>query len=633
MTNSYIALWRKLGLATLLGLGSVATTQAQFLNYPTSLAVNTAGTYTDLGATGTAIAVANNDNAISSPQSIGFTFLYDGVAYSNFVLSTNGFIKLGVNAPSSNMLLNAIGSGNDLDKDIIAAISNLDLYGAADQTANPTGFRVATTGTAPNRVCTIQFKNLRDYSSPGPPVVPAQFATMQFQIRLFEGTNNIELVYGTWTATTGTATGQPAVIGLKGSSIAASDRVLALKPASATPWTATTFDQPAALQAHFMRNTFLPDPGRTYRFVAGPPLPANDAAAQVIYSLGKAPVASPQVVQAVVRNAGSAALTNLNVTLNVTGANTFTNTKVVPSLAAGASATVSFNAFTPTTTGNNTLTVTVPADAVPGNNSKAYTQVVTANTFSYANNATPDPAGSVGFGPTTTGALIAKFNTPVARTVSAVGVWLEGGANTVGRTVYGVAVNAAGAVLARSADYVVQTADIGRTKSFVFNTPVSVAAGDFYVGMVQTAAPAGGSGYFPVATLPESPTRSGAFFTIAPFTAAGGTLSDAAVSNLGAFVIDAQTAVVLGTSKALNRAVWMYPNPSTGLVKLEVRGANAKDNLQVNVVNMLGQQVYTTSLKDNFINEVNLSSLANGMYLLKVQTGNEFTTRQLTIAK
>ena len=98
-------------------------------------------------------------------------------------------------------------------------------------------------------------------------------------------------------------------------------------------------------------------------------------------------------------------------------------------------------------------------------------------------------------------------------------------------------------------------------------------------------------------------------------------------------MLEAVTAIVQGTSEALNRAVSMYPNPSTGSVKLDVRGANAKGNLKVSVMNMLGQTVYGTSLKDNFTNEVNLSGLANGMYLLKVQMGDEYTTRQLTIAK
>jgi hypothetical protein len=629
MTHSYTAPWRKLALAALLGLAGTTAAQAQFLNYPPDLAVNATSTYTDLGTTGTAITVANTDDALSAPQNIGFTFSYNGTDFTQFILSTNGFIKLG-NTPLSNPAdVSPLFSADPADANIIAALSNIDLYGAADQAATPTSYQVATTGTAPNRICTIQFKNLRDYATA---TVPAQFATMQFQIRLFEGTNNVELVYGTWTATTNTPLGHAAVVGIKGTGTAAEDRVLALKPSSATPWSATTFAQPAAIAAHFIRNTFLPDAGRTYRFVAGPPLPANDAAVRVIYSLGKAPVSSPQVVQALVRNAGSAALTNLAVTLNVTGANTFADAKIIPTLAAGASTVVSFNAFTPTATGNNTLAVSVPADAGNTNNSQTYTQVVTANAFSYANNTQFDPNLGVGFGATTTGAFVARFSTPAARTITAVAAGLTD-PNTVGNTVYSIVVNAAGAVLGRSADYVVQNADINTLKTLPLQTAVTAPAGNFYVGLVQTAAPAGGTRYFPMATLPEIPTRAATFYTIAPFAATGGALVDASGSNLGAFVLEAQTSIVQGTSEALNRAIAMYPNPSTGLVKLDVRGANAKGNLQVSVTNMLGQTVHTAVLKDNFTNEVNLSNLANGMYLLKVQTGADYTVRQLTITK
>jgi hypothetical protein len=629
MTHSYTAPWRKLALAAMLGLAGTTAAQAQFLNYPPALASNTALTYTDLGTTGTAISVTDTDDALSAPQNIGFTFSYNGTDFTQFILSTNGFIKLGSTPLLDPAEVSPLFSADPADANIIAAMSNIDLYGAADQTANPTSYRVATTGTAPNRVCTIQFKNLRDYATA---TVPAQFATMQFQIRLFEGTNNIELVYGTWTATTNTPLGHTAVIGIKGTGTAVADRVLALKPSSSTPWSTTVFAQPANIAAHFIRNTFLPDAGRTYRFEAGPPLPANDAAVQVIYSLGKAPASSPQVVQALVRNAGSAALTNVAVTLNVTGANTFTDAKIIPTLAAGASTTVSFNAFTPTATGNNTLAVSVPADAGNTNNSQTYTQVVTANTFSYANNTPLDPNLGVGFTAPTTGAFVAKFTTPAARTITAVAAGLTD-PNSVGRTVYSVVVNASGAVLGRSADYVVQTADINALKTLPLQTAVAAPAGNFYVGLVQTAAPTGAARYFPMATQPEAPTRPATFFTIAPFAANGGALVDAAASNLGAFVLDAQTSIVQGTSEALNRAISMYPNPSTGLVKLDVRGANAKGNLQVSVVNMLGQTVHTAALKDNFTNEVNLSGLANGMYLLKVQTGADYTVRQLTITK
>ncbi|MBC6697480.1 T9SS type A sorting domain-containing protein [Hymenobacter puniceus] len=620
MTHSYTAPWRKLALAALLGLAGTTAAQAQALNYNQFGATNTVGTYSDLGTTGAPISTANTDNANSAVTPIGFTFSFNGASFTDFVLNTNGFIKLGTTDISDPATTNYIAAS---DMNIIAPASGIDLVGASNQTASPTEYRVVTTGSAGSRVCTIQFKNVADKPVAG----ASQFATMQFQIKLYETSNRIEFVYGTWTAGTAAPLGAGFFVGLKGSSAATTDRLFAQKASSATPWSTTVFvtESNGLIPPHFVRNTFLPDAGRTYRFTQAI---ANDAFAQIIYSLGKAPVGSPQVVQALISNTGSTALTNLPVTLNVTGANTFSDAKIITTLAPGTSTLVSFTAFTPNATGNNTLVVSVPADAVNTNNSQIYTQVVTANTFSYANNTPFDPNQSVGFTAATTGAFVTKFNTPAPRTITAVGAGLAD-PNTVGRTIYSIVVNAAGAVLGRSADYVVQTADINTLKTLPLQTAVATPAGNFYVGVVQTAAPTGGARYFPLATYAESPARTATFYTIAPFTAAGGTLAEAGIP----YVMEAQTSIVQGTSEALNRAIAMYPNPSTGLVKLDVRGANAKGNLQVSVTNMLGQTVHTATLKDNFTNEVNLSSLANGMYLLKVQTGADYTVRQLTITK
>ena len=63
--------------------------QAQTLNYTPGSAVNTAGTFTDLGTTGTVITTANTDDANSAAQPIGFTFSYNGTSFTQFVLSTN----------------------------------------------------------------------------------------------------------------------------------------------------------------------------------------------------------------------------------------------------------------------------------------------------------------------------------------------------------------------------------------------------------------------------------------------------------------------------------------------------------------------------------------------------------------
>ncbi|HEX8425355.1 T9SS type A sorting domain-containing protein [Hymenobacter sp.] len=620
--------------------------------YVSAQGQNVAGTYTDLGTTGTAISTANTDDANSAAQSIGFSFTYNGAAFTQFILNTNGFIKLGAVAPTATNDTDALL--NSTDANIIAPASGVDLQGAANQAASPTEYRVTTTGTPGSQVCTIQFKNVRDKAtvfSNG--TVDPQFATMQFQIKLYEGTNTIEFVYGTWTATANPASDQPFLIGLKGNALSSGTTItqadlrelsLLFNP-GAQFWSTTTFTNVVTqggqnyLAGHFTANDFLPDAGRTYRFRVAPP---TDAAVQLVYSLGKTPTNNSQVIQAVVRNTGLSALTNVAVTLNVTGANSYTNGAIVPSLAQGASTTVSFAAFTPTAVGNNSITVTatVAGDGLASNNSQTVSQTVTANTYSAAdpNRTTNDI--SVGLTDNSgsnagTGILATKYSATVTRTITAVNVQLgdddAGGVGTsVGRTVYAVVLSSTGAVLGRTPDYVIQAGDIGAYKTFTLPTPVAVAVGDFYVGLAQPAS-SNTAPFSPLGLQAEAPTRTGSFYILA---ITGGTPEDVAEYNLGRFMIEAvTTGSPQGTSAALNRAIEMYPNPASGLVKLAVQGANAKGNLSATVINQLGQVVHTARLKDNFINELDLSSLANGLYLLKVQTGNEFTIRQLVLTK
>lgn len=363
-------------------------------------------------------------------------------------------------------------------------------------------------------------------------------------------------------------------------------------------------------------------------------VPANDASVDAIYTLGKTPVGAPVTVQAVIRNAGSASIpAGLPVSLAVSGATTFSNAQATTAaIPVGGTTMVTFTSFTPAAVGNNTLTVSLLGDDVNTNNTLTYAQVVNSNILSYANATTPDPQLSVGFGATATAAFITRFNNDVPRNLTAVNVGIEGGTNAVGNTVYGVLVSSTGALLARTPNTVLTAADISTRKTFTFATPQLIAAGNFYVGMVQT--PAVGARYYPLATLPQSPTMAATFYTISPFNATtGGTLADAAASNLGIFVIEAVADRVTGTSAALNRAISMYPNPSNGLVTLDVRGANAQAGLEVQVLNSLGQVVHKATVRDNFENKLNLSNLAAGVYTLKVKAGDEYMVRQLSLTK
>jgi hypothetical protein len=398
---------------------SATTVTAQSLNYLPADAQNATGTYTDLGTTGTAIATTETDNANSAAQAIGFTFNYNGQAFTQFVLNTNGYIKLGATPPSSAALISPfLDDRNPADINIIAASSNIDLTGATDQAAAPTEFRVATTGAAGARVCTIQFKNLRDKNSSAARL--AQFATMQFQIKLFEGSNNIELQYGTWTASanpagTANASSQPFLIGLKGASSNPSNILLAAK-APTQPWSTTEFFADG-LFGHFVSNAFLPDAGRTYRF--RPATVRNDASV-VVYTLGKLPAtaASPHSVVAAVTNNGFPDKINVPVTLTVTGANTFTNTKTIPTIAPGQTVFVTFDPYPATLAlGTNNVRASISADEVATNNTDTYTQLVTGFAISYINQGAP--LNQVGLGGVSAGFFLAnKYTVTQPTTVS-----------------------------------------------------------------------------------------------------------------------------------------------------------------------------------------------------------------------
>ncbi|WP_191906397.1 T9SS type A sorting domain-containing protein [Hymenobacter baengnokdamensis] len=420
--NSYtrVSSWshrlRQLGLTALLLGGAAVAGQAQNLNYTVGTAANVAGTYTDLAATGTAITTANTDDANSTAQDIGFTFSYNNLNFTQFILNTNGFIKLGATAPSDTKLFLSETDANQLDvfqspndPNVIAAF-NADLTAAA---VGGTEYRVATTGTAPNRVCTIQWKNVSDKAATN----PTQYTNLNFQVRLYETTNVVELVYGPTTAGTTSAL-RFMQAGVKGTSLSNGQGVQPTKQSSAA-WSTAVFSDFATVISTQVLNTVNfrsiapPDAGRTFRFSPAPP---TDAAVKAIYTLGKIATQSalPHSVKAVISNTGSTALTSLPVTLTVSGANTFTDTQTIGSLAVGASATVTFAAY-PTTlaTGTNSVVVTIPNDGNAANNTATYGQLVTPDRISYT-----DPSVnsnlSVGLG---NAIFAAKYTLPAATVI------------------------------------------------------------------------------------------------------------------------------------------------------------------------------------------------------------------------
>lgn len=342
--------WRKLALLGLLGLATGAA-HAQQLNYSTSGATNIATTYTELGASATAIATPNTDDANSAVTPIGFSFSFNGQTFTDFVLNTNGYLALGTTAPvapffPTSSTTTTSGPLNDAAQKNLLLPFNTDLESAA---AGPAVYSYALSGTAPNRVCTIQWKGVSDKSATTP---AKQYLSLDFQVKLYETSNRVEFVYNTATPSANPDAFKSAVVGLKGDGAAARQVLLASKGSmaawSATGFITTTYAEGSAtgVNAHNFRRTVVPDAGRTYRFE---PQKLKDIAVQTIYSSGKLPIpfGAPHVVRAFVQNVGSSAQADVKFTLTVTGANTFTNSKTVGALPVDIAGTLSFDAFTP----------------------------------------------------------------------------------------------------------------------------------------------------------------------------------------------------------------------------------------------------------------------------------------------
>ncbi len=499
-------------------VGAASAAQAQNLSYTVSTTTNRPGTYTDLGATGMVIATANTDDAESAAQTIPFTFRFNGTNFTQFVLNTNGLIKLGATGLTGAAFISY--AQENVGGPVAGADNNLIMPFNVDLTAGSAGgteYRMALSGTAPNQVLTIQWKNVSDKPAPTSAMVaaplPTQYTNFSFQVRLYETSNRIEFVYGR--ATAGAVANdnfRRVNVGIKGSGSAAGQTILGTK-ASTQSWDQTTFLSAAyTANNHNVRGTVLPDVGRTYIFTV--PV-AVDVATQVIYGYGKvAPATQPVAVQALVANTGTSALTNITVTLTVSGTNPLPPvTRTVASLAVGANSVVTFPAFSLPALGANTLTVTstVANDANSTNDTRTDVMESTANTTSYI---TPGqgPVSAFGFQAGASDSYFgAKITLTQAVSIQAVNAFFFNEPAAVGSTAYGVVVDATtGAVLGRSADFVVTTASLNQLHNFPLTA--NAPAGDVIVGMATVAAP-GAVQFFLMGVQAENPNRTGSYFT------------------------------------------------------------------------------------------------------------------------
>ncbi len=204
-----------------------------------------------------------------------------------------------------------------------------------------------------------------------------------------------------------------------------------------------------------------------------------------------------QEVVAEITNLSSVALTNIPVSLNITGANPYTGTQTIVSIASGASTFVNFTGVPKTNTGVQTVVVNVPPDQQTSNDSYTLIQDVICDTVGYAYGDTI--TGGLGYD-TGTGILANLFVIPSGSPIHVTKVvpTISDAPAVVNKTIVGVLLNSSGVIIDSTASHVITTAELGQEVELTFfNGAIDHAGDSVYIGFRQVANVAG---YFPCAT-------------------------------------------------------------------------------------------------------------------------------------
>ena len=169
----------------------------------------------DMSTGTTQLVAASADDTASAVTNIGFDFWFDGVRYTQFSVNANGLMGFGATAVNNA----ASGRANDF-----ATTTNNPKVAAYwdDLCTSATGkVHYKVTGTAPNRVLTVEFLNMIQYSVGC--TAGASAGTFQVQIHESAATTQpgvIQFIYGAIPVNTNTNGGYSTGIGSSSTSFA-----------------------------------------------------------------------------------------------------------------------------------------------------------------------------------------------------------------------------------------------------------------------------------------------------------------------------------------------------------------------------------------------------------------------------
>jgi len=171
---------------------------------------NTGVSYTSINLTGSSFASWRNstsstqDDNRSDFTNIGFDFWYDGIRYTQFCVSTNGFLDFSTSTDNGgpqaddfgyqNTAFTNANSANATRPAIAPFYDDLTAQGGTAALGN--SLKYFLSGSAPNRTLTIEWINMAVFNNVTP--------SLNFQVKLVETTGQIIVHYGTMNAGTNT---------------------------------------------------------------------------------------------------------------------------------------------------------------------------------------------------------------------------------------------------------------------------------------------------------------------------------------------------------------------------------------------------------------------------------------------
>ena len=168
---------RRLLLALILVMGVSWNIRAQVSAYSFSASSGTFDTL--VGGVNVPDVLADTDQSGKLP--IGFTFTFEGVAYDSVIATSDGFLSFNENATSA--FTNDLDGASAIRRPLVAPLWD-DLDGSGTDAAGS----YLTTGTAPNRVFTFEWKRWQwNWSSSD--------SVITFQVKLYETTDVVEFHY------------------------------------------------------------------------------------------------------------------------------------------------------------------------------------------------------------------------------------------------------------------------------------------------------------------------------------------------------------------------------------------------------------------------------------------------------